>query len=136
MKRVFFVTFVEMLRRLLHIVLLVALGSVFGLDWGTDTAVSSVSCSYLSDQGAEERTVLSNHTHLNLPTSFETLSVRVSTSLRSGSKQSSRHHASWNHLDRHAYKHFVSTYGRHLSLHAAIGNESRMVLNRLCRLRI
>lgn len=125
-----------MLRRVLQIVLLLALGCVFGFDSNTENAVSSASYSYLSDRGVEERMVLCNHTHLNLPTSFETLSVRVSTSLRSGSKTSSRHHSSWNTPEGNSNKHFSQKYGRPIGLHAAIGNEPRMVLNCLCRLRI
>ena len=125
-----------MFRRLLHIVLLVALGSVFGLDGTTENAVGCASYAYLSDQGAEERTMLRNHTQLNLPASLETLSVRVSTSLRSGSKQTSRHHTSWNNTQEGANNHFSKKYGRLLGLHAAMGDEPRMVLCRLCRLRI
>jgi hypothetical protein len=124
-----------MLRRVLQIVLLLALGCVFGFDSTTESTAGS-SYSYHSDRGVEERMVLCNHTHLNLPTSFETLSVRVSTSLRGGSKTSSRHHSSWNTPEGNSNKHFSQKYGRPIGLHAAIGNESRMVLNRLCRLRI
>ena len=132
----FFATFVEMLCRLLHIVLLVALVSVFGLDRTPETAGNHPSYAYLSDQGVEERTVLRNHTHLNLPISFETLSVRVSTSLRHGSKHTLRHHPSWNISEGGSNNHFSQKHGRPSGLHAAIGIEPRMVLCRLCRLRI
>lgn len=132
----FFATFVEMLRRLLHIVLLGVLVSVFGWDFTTENTVGSASYAYLSDQGVEERTVLRNHTHLNLPISFETLSVRVSTSLRHGSKHTLRHHPSWNTSEGGSNNHFSQKHGRPSGLHAAIGIEPRMVLCRLCRLRI
>ena len=128
--------FVAMLRRLLHIALLLILvGGFFGPAESGSAATSHIEAS-LSDTGVEERALVRQHAHLNLPTSVESVGNTASLSVRLGNKQTSRHLTSWSIADALSHTTHPDNYGGFHGLHTAIGESSRSVLNRLCRLRI
>ncbi|MBQ7297860.1 MAG: hypothetical protein IJW80_06160 [Alistipes sp.] len=88
----------------------------------------------LTDRGVEERTLVRQHAHLNLPSSVESLHSVPQLTGRTPAKTHSRHHHGAHDIAPRIQKASCKKHGGPLCLHTVTLAHPIVELSRLCRL--